>query len=109
MHNKRLNLKWANKLLRAKAFVVLTDKEGVICMDGMDPNSLNDQFILQSQLASIEKFEGDLAELKARHQSRIRELGGKVGVTRRKPSAAKRSSVPKTKANASKSPRTKRS
>lgn len=98
MREKRLNLVWAGKVLKAKGFVVLTDKESFIALDGINPNNLNDMLILQAQQASIESFMEDLKQLLAAHEQRVRELGGQVGITREKSSAkttGKNTKVPK--------------
>lgn len=84
MKDKRLNVKWANKVLRAKHFVVLTDTESYIAMEGMDPNSMDDMLVLQAQQASIDQFMDALKTLNDQHKKRIQRLGGKVGITRSK-------------------------
>jgi hypothetical protein len=87
MRDKRLSLTWARKLLKAKSFVVCTDTESFIAMEGINPNNLNDMLVLQAQQASIDSFISDLEALRELHQQRVRELGGQVGVTREKSSA----------------------
>lgn len=90
MRDKTLNLKWAAKLMASKSFVLLTDKESFIAMEGIDPNRLNDMLILQAQQASIDKFIEDLQLLRKAHERRVKQLGGKVGISRKKTSNNKR-------------------
>lgn len=86
MRDKLLALRWARKIMGSKSFVVLTDTESFIAMDGIDPNKLNDLLVLQAQHASVEAFQEDLEKLKLVHEQRVNELGGKVGITREKSS-----------------------
>lgn len=60
---KRINALWAGKLMRTKNFVVLTDTESVIRMDGVDPNSLEDIIKVEAQRASLSMFYDRLAGL----------------------------------------------
>lgn len=82
MRDRVLNVKWANKVLKSKNFVVLTDKESMIALKGVDPDSLDDIFILQSQQAAINQFIDSLENLRKRHERRVQELGVNVGVKR---------------------------
>lgn len=95
MRDKRLNLKWAAKLTASKSFVVLTDKESVIALEGIDPNKLSDMLVLQAQQASIDAFLKDLTALKKAHERRVEELGGRVGVTKKRATAKKAKSSSK--------------
>lgn len=67
-------LKWANKVLRAKNFVVLTDKESIIAVEGVKPMSLNDLVMLSEQAAAIENFIFMLKDLQAEHEDRVKQL-----------------------------------
>lgn len=87
--SKRENIKWANKVVRAKHFVVLTDKESALALDGVDPKSFNDMLALQSQAASLRAFKADLEELIKAHDNRVAELGGDLGITRSKRATSK--------------------
>jgi hypothetical protein len=93
MRDKRLNLKWARKLMKAKTFVVCTETESFIAIEGINPNNLNDMLTLQAQQASIDSFITDLEGLREAHQRKVQELGGQVGITREEASAK---DVPKT-------------
>lgn len=80
-----VKLRWAKKLAQAKFFVVLTDKESVIALDGVDPNSFTDILALQAQSAELDSFMEALQELKAEHERKLDELeGGPRATTRRK-------------------------
>lgn len=98
--SKLPNVKWANKVLKARHFIVLTDKESVIAIDGMDPNSMNDLLALQAQAASIKDFQDMLNELQQRHKVRVAELNALTGITKGGKSAkatGSRTKVPKAR------------
>lgn len=79
--SKRVNARWAAKVLKAKYFVVLTDTESALALDGVDPDSINDMVALQSQTASIAAFKRDLTELEKVHKQHLQSLA-KTGVSR---------------------------
>jgi hypothetical protein len=106
--NKYLKARWARKLIRAKYFVVLTDTESVISMDGVDPGSFTDVIALQAQLVSVKEFEKQVAELRKRHEKMVVKLSG-GGVTSSKPKnrSSNANQRSKTTKNASKTNRAK--
>lgn len=71
-----IKARWAKKILRAKYFVVLTDKESVIAIDGADPDSFTDLLGLSSQQAEIEMFYNKLGSLVKDHKLAIDKLTG---------------------------------
>lgn len=73
MH-KSTKLRWAKKLMRARYYVVLTDKEAVIAMDGVNPKSMNDIVALQAQAAEIEEFSRKLHKLAQDHEKIVGKL-----------------------------------
>lgn len=79
--SKRLNMKWAIKVLRAKYFVVLTESESAIVLEGVDPQSMYDPLMLRAQADSIKEFQSNLADLLKVHQDRIDELSKEGDVT----------------------------
>lgn len=75
---RRARLLWAKKLLKAKYFVVLTDKESVIALDGADPNSFVDVLALTAQSAEVNDFYEILGELVKDHAAAIKALTGEA-------------------------------
>lgn len=87
---KALKLKWAKRLLQARYFVILTDKESVIALDGVDPSAFDDRVALQSQSAAISEFVSRLKDLQKLHADAIKTLtGGKDAAINRKTTTAK--------------------
>ena len=76
-----LKLKWAKRLLKAKYFVVLTDKESAIAIDGADPSSFTDMLALTAQAAEIDEFYSKLGELVKQHRDAVTKLTGGASVT----------------------------
>lgn len=72
-----IRIKWAKKLLGAKYFVVLTDKESAIALDGAKPDSFTDILALSAQAAEVNKFYEMLGELVKQHEAAVEELIGK--------------------------------
>lgn len=100
--SRAVNLKWANRILRSKNFVVLTDKESVIYLDGIDPDSMSDLITLTAQASSLQVFTDRLQQLQKRHEKKIIELSGSVEVT--KGGSIEKTAI-KTRKKAPKSPR----
>lgn len=92
MSFKTAKLKWAKKLLRAKMFVVMTEKESAIAIDGADPYSFTDAIALAAQAAELEMFQQSLAGLLKQHQDALKKLSGDSNV--------KKSTTTRRKANA---------
>jgi hypothetical protein len=67
---------WAKKLLRARYFVVMTDKESAIAFDGFNPDDFNDVLALHAQTVEVEIFYQRLGELVKQHQSAVNKLRG---------------------------------
>lgn len=86
---KMAKLKWANKLARARYFVVLTDKESVIAFDGANPRSFTDILALEAQASEIDNFLEALKELRTRHSDAIDRLQEKENKRAKRTSAAK--------------------
>lgn len=63
MSLRTLQLKWAAKIARARFFVVLTDKEAAIVMDGVEPENIEDKLALQAQTAELRTFHDALGGL----------------------------------------------
>lgn len=76
MSFKTLKFKWARKLLKAKMFVVMTEKESAIAVDGADPYSFTDAIALAAQSAELEMFNESLSKLVADHKDALEKLGG---------------------------------
>lgn len=85
--NKFLRLKWARKILNAKSFVVMTEKESMIALQGMDPHLLKDELALQEQVISLELFMRRLQEFKDEHMKAIDKLRASNRRQRRRPDA----------------------
>lgn len=74
MNYKATRLKWARKLLRAKYFVILTDKESVIAISGVDPSQFTDAMALAAQTAELVMFRDKLEELIVQHNKALLNL-----------------------------------
>lgn len=74
MSFRTIKLAWARKLMRAKYFVILTDKESVIALDGVNPHSFQDMVALAAQTAEVEEFYRKLGDLARVHRSAVRQL-----------------------------------
>jgi len=73
---RSVNARWAGKIMRAKNFVILTDKESVICMSGLKPAKLDDHIMLAAQAAELEAFDLKLQSLIKQHQRVINKMLG---------------------------------
>jgi hypothetical protein len=71
---RALKLRWAKKLMQARYFVVLTDKESVIALDGAKPESITDILALDAQSAAIADFHDKLGALRDDHERAISKL-----------------------------------
>lgn len=69
-----LKLKWAKKLLAAKFFVVMTNKESAIAYEGVDPRSFTDVLALTAQAAELSEFYEQLGLLVKDHEAAIKAL-----------------------------------
>lgn len=67
-------VKWAKKLMGAKYFVVLTDTESVIALEGANPENFDDIIALQSQGAALADFHSKLGELVKDHEKAAKKL-----------------------------------
>jgi len=65
--SKKLRLRWAKRLIGARYFVAMTDREAVIALDAADPNTITDAVALTAQAAELEAFHGKLGELIKQH------------------------------------------
>lgn len=71
--SKRLRLKWAKRLIGARYFIAMTDREAVIALDAADPDTITDTVALTAQAAELEAFYDKLGELIKRHRDILRE------------------------------------
>lgn len=90
MNIRRIKAKWATKLMKSKHFVLLTDKESVICFQNVDPTKFSDIVMLEAQRAELANFSEKLDELILRHRAAIRKLSGGKRVTNAKTSKKSR-------------------
>lgn len=74
MSFKTVKLRWAKKLLKAKMFVVMTEKESAIAIDGADPYTFTDALALAAQAAELEMFHSSLGELIRDHQRALANI-----------------------------------
>lgn len=81
--------RWANKLMRAKYFVVLTDKESVIALEGLNPEVFDDILALQAQGAALADFHSKLGVLVKDHDKAARQLLQPKRSNNAKPTKAK--------------------
>jgi hypothetical protein len=79
MDFKRLKARYVRKLLQAKFFVLLTDKESAIALDGADPDSFSDMLALNAQAAALLAFRDNLNALIRDHDRAIERLSGTGG------------------------------
>lgn len=73
---RALKLKWAAKLAQSRYFVILTDKESVIALDGVNPKSMSDAMALTAQASAVRDFHAKLGELIKEHDSAVSKLLG---------------------------------
>lgn len=74
MRLQTVKTRWAAKILRAKYFVALTDKESVIVFDGVNPESFTDVMALAAQTAELDVFYDELGTLVKRHKLAVSKL-----------------------------------
>lgn len=76
MGMRQVKARWAGKLLRSKHFVVLTDKESVICLQGASPDDINDYVALAAQAGELQDFSDKLKLLIKDHDRAVRKMKG---------------------------------
>lgn len=84
MTTKRIRIMWARKLLGAKHFVVMTDKESALMFEGIDPREFTDALALAAQAAELEAFQESLTGLMLEHKDAIDKLGVKSDKSKKK-------------------------
>jgi hypothetical protein len=72
----KLKLLWARRLLRAKYFVVMTDRGSAISFESADPKSLTDAVGIASQRAELQSFYQSISSLIIEHDKAIKKLTG---------------------------------
>lgn len=80
--SKKINLRWARKIMKSRNFVIMTDTESVIFLDGIDPNSMDNLVMLAAQASSLDDFIARLKEVAKHHEARATEITGKTGITK---------------------------
>lgn len=73
--SKRIKARWASKIMRSKYFVVLTDKEAGMYLEGANPEDMNDQIALAAQVTELKDFSDRLKTLITDHNVILRKLG----------------------------------
>lgn len=71
MKFKSIRLVWAAKLLKSKFFVVMTERESIIALDGAKPESFSDLLALIAQTAELRMFHKNVGELIEAHDEAI--------------------------------------
>lgn len=103
MSFKTIKIRWASKLLKSKMFVILTEKESCIAIDGADPFSFTDALALAAQAAELEMFHESLGNLVKDHRNALAKLSGvPTNEPAKKTKPIKETVAPKAKANATK-------
>jgi len=97
--NRVIKMRWARKLMQAKYFVLLTDSEAVIALDGVEPELMLDAISLEAQSAELKEFRRRIDILIKDHN---RALANFRKVTRSKRATTNRKKTPK--ANGPKQP-----
>lgn len=69
-----MNIRAAWYVLISKAFVVATDKIGIMHIPHLDPYSLNDVLILGAQQQALTEMYDKLGDMIKEHQLRIKQL-----------------------------------
>lgn len=105
MSYKTVRFKWARKVLKAKMFVVLTEKESCIAIDGADPFSLTDSLALAAQTAELEMFRDSLNNTIRDHKLALDRLSGVTNENNQETTAASGTAVRNTTAKATKQSR----
>lgn len=70
----RNKAKWLGKLAKSKNFIVLTDKESVINIQGVDPKNFNDMFTVSSQLGALMRFRARIDAVIRRFEKEVEGL-----------------------------------
>lgn len=65
--SKKLRLQWAKRLIGARYFIAMTNREAVIALDAADPATITDIVALTAQAAELEMFYDKLGELIQQH------------------------------------------
>lgn len=68
MRHPRIRTTWARRIMKAKHFVVLTDKESIIYFRGLDPKNFDDVLMLSAQKAELNDFRHRLDKLIKDHE-----------------------------------------
>ncbi len=83
--------KWAARIMRARYFVVLTERESVIYLKGVKPEEFEDVVALAAQCAELEDFQDKLKDMIERHEAQVYKLSG--GYKHAKRNTAKRKKI----------------
>lgn len=83
-------VKWAYKLLRAKAFIVATDKTAIVYMPYVNPYALESMVIIASQRAAIGQIIENLEGVMQEHSDRIEQLQHDLKIKKGEAKHAKR-------------------
>lgn len=91
MVRQLIKLRWAWNVLRAKYFVVLTDKASCFMLDAADPSLESDTLALHAQAAELQMFKEALDNAIQQHQAAVDNLtgGAHARVSRTKKTKAK--------------------
>lgn len=71
---KKINLRWAQKVLRSHNFAVVTDTEAAIWLDIKNPRKLTNVVTVQSQRATLKIFVNRLQSLIREHDKAIEKV-----------------------------------
>lgn len=102
--NRVIKMRWARKLMQAKFFVLLTDSEAVIALDGVEPELMLDVISLEAQNAELREFRRRIDILVKDHDSALAKLRkDKRATTNRRTTTARRPSQSKKQVRTRKS------
>lgn len=90
---KSIRVKWAQRILKAKFFVALTEKDAVIYLKGADPTTFEDETALVSQAVTIDTYIKRLQQLRRSHDQVLESKFGKKPAKSKKPTTKKATKI----------------
>lgn len=72
-----VRLRWAYRILRAKYFVVSTDKASVLVLDAVDPHRESNRLSLEAQSQELTMFLESLTKFIKDHEKAVKKILGR--------------------------------
>lgn len=74
MRFTKIRARIAAKVMRSRFFIFMNEDGSTIFFDGVEPNTLEDQISLRSQMVELEQYKKDITKLIARHKRAMSQL-----------------------------------